>query len=326
MNTRVSKAFAALLVVSTAAPVLAQTAPPYPQPPPAYQPPPSYQPPPAYQPPPNYQQPPPDYRQQQPPPNYQQPPPDYRQQQPPPNYQQPPPAYPPAYAPPPPGYAPPPAQAAPQAAPPQYYQSQKSTQSAGIKYHPFRIELDGGYTMTTGKTDETLQGGGNVGIGLLIFPSESIPIGLRITGSWSNFNHTLASLAQSSQVYNQDISDGYTDIYGGDADLEIDLHMGHAVKEYFFGGFGYYKERTTLKSSTQQPGFICFFYCQPGYITVENTVAQNTSDWLQSWNAGMGFEFALHDPATLFIEARYMRIQQNGIKQEFIPFRIGLRF
>ena len=180
--------------------------------------------------------------------------------------------------------------------------------------------------MTTGKTDELLQGGGNVGLALLFFPSASFPFGLRIDGSYSNFNHTQASLGQSSQDYNQNISSGSTDIYGGDLDLELDLHMGHAVKEYFFGGFGYYRERTTLKSTVQQPGFICFFTCEPGYIAVTSTVAQNTTDWLQSWNAGMGFEFSLRDPVTLFIEARYMRIQQNGLKQEFIPFRIGLRF
>ncbi len=70
----------------------------------------------------------------------------------------------------------------------------------------------------------------------------------------------------------------------------------------------------------------CFFEFFIGYFPVVYTVEQHTSDWHNSWNAGMGFEFALEDPASLFIEARYLRVGPSSNRMEFVPIRVGLRF
>jgi opacity protein-like surface antigen len=61
-------------------------------------------------------------------------------------------------------------------------------------------------------------------------------------------------------------------------------------------------------------------------------VAHNTTGWLNSWNAGVGFEFALQDPVRFFVEARYQRITKSSSSSssdkmsEFVPIRVGLRF
>jgi hypothetical protein len=47
---------------------------------------------------------------------------------------------------------------------------------------------------------------------------------------------------------------------------------------------------------------------------------------MKSWNAGIGFEFALSDPATFFIDARFLRIKQGSTYMDFVPIRVGLRF
>jgi opacity protein-like surface antigen len=305
-----TKLFWALSVMAASASAVAQE--PYYQPPPNYQPPPSYQPPPNYQqPPPNYQQPPPNY--QQPPPNYQQPPPNY--QQPPPGYQQPPPGYqqPPPYPPPPPpGYQQPQTKSA---------QPQKNPQQ--LQYHPFRFQIEGGYTFTEGSLKDTLNDGGNVGAGITWFPSSVLPIGLRVDGSYSTFNLTQPALAAAGN----NLSSGHQNVYGGDADAEIDLPMTPRAREYFFGGFGWYRTQTVLKQTQYEQGLVCgFFFCEPGEIPVVTTVQKTTSDWVKSWNAGIGFEFALSDPVTLFIDARYITFEPYNSKTQFIPIRIGLRF
>jgi opacity protein-like surface antigen len=308
---------AALTPVAVAPAVIAQQSPPdYQQPPPNYQaPPPNYQ-----QPPPNYQAPPPNY-QQPPPQNYQQAPPNY--QAPPPNYQQPPPNYqapPPNYQPPPPGNPPAPA------VPPTAAQQRSWQQHYELQYHPLRAQIEGGYTVTAGDTQQALNDGGNVGLGLTWFPTSAIPLGLRVDGSYSRFGERQQSLAMASQALNTDVVSGHQDIYGGDADLELDLKMGPRAREYFFGGFGWYREQTVFRQATYEQGVICYYYCTPGSYLLYSTAERSTTGWLKSWNAGLGFEFALSDPVTFFIEARYLRIEPYSSRNEFVPIRIGLRF
>ena len=43
------------------------------------------------------------------------------------------------------------------------------------------------------------------------------------------------------------------------------------------------------------------------------------------WNGGVGMAFRLQGP-TLFIEARYTRIETSPRPLEFIPVNIGFRF
>ena len=198
-----------------------------------------------------------------------------------------------------------------------------------LQYHPFRAYIAGGYTITEGGAKDTLHDGGNVALGFNFFPSSTLPLGLRVEGSYSNFNQSLASLADAANTTGTNVVSGYTEIYGGDVDAELDLPMGPKAREYIFGGFGWYREHTVFKSSTLEQGLICYFYCTPGYVPVYYTSATSTSPWMKSWNVGIGFEFALTDPATFFIEARYLRFTQNqtsGNPSAFIPIRVGLRF
>jgi hypothetical protein len=201
------------------------------------------------------------------------------------------------------------------------------THSTGFRYHPFLLQIEGGYTITQDTASKALDNGWNAGFGFTWFPSSSVPLGLRVDGSYSRFDSTTQALNQAAQIYNNpNIAFGRQDSYGGDVDLELDLNMGSHVKEYFFGGVGRYREHTRFEQVTYQRGIACYYYCFPAFIGTSSIAAENTTGWLNSWNAGMGFEFALSDPARFFIEARYQRILPSTNKSEFVPIRVGLRF
>lgn len=48
--------------------------------------------------------------------------------------------------------------------------------------------------------------------------------------------------------------------------------------------------------------------------------------WRDSWNAGVGGEFALPGGGAFFLEARYQRIASRDSDMQFVPIRAGIRF
>jgi opacity protein-like surface antigen len=195
-----------------------------------------------------------------------------------------------------------------------------------LLYHPLTMQIEGGYSISEGSAARALDNGWNVGLGLTWTPTSALPLSLRIDGSYSRFSETDASLGLASQATGANIAYGYERLYGGDADARLDLRMGPRVREYFFGGIGWYRAQTTFKERTLERGLLCFYYCYLGYFPVDGIVSRTTSGWLHAWNAGVGFEFALEDPASLFIEARYLRLSPSSSRNEFVPIRVGLRF
>jgi Outer membrane protein beta-barrel domain len=213
--------------------------------------------------------------------------------------------------------APPPAAAA---VPPAVIASAR--RSAELNYHPFEFQIDGGYTVTAGMTNQDLDGGSNAGVGFIWFPTAALPLGLRVDGSYSTFNPT--SRVLSSTNY----SEGWEHIYGGDADVQLDLaHRSSRQKLYLLGGVGRYREQTRLKRIEWENGYICgWYWCVPGYFPAVTAELNTTSAWERSWNAGIGWEIALGPRTSFFIEGRYQRILPNNSHQEFVPIRVGLRF
>jgi opacity protein-like surface antigen len=193
-----------------------------------------------------------------------------------------------------------------------------------LKYRPFEVHIDGGYSVTTGVTNQFYDNGANAGLGLTWFPTSALPVGLRVDGSYSWFR----GKDQLVGLYGGQFTEANERIYGGDADLQLDLaHKSSRAKMYLFGGMGWYKEETRLRQVSIVSGTICgWYYCEYGYFPAVTAEQTNTSTWKRSWNAGFGMEVAVADHASFFIEARYQRILPNGTNMQFVPIRLGLRF
>jgi opacity protein-like surface antigen len=197
-----------------------------------------------------------------------------------------------------------------------------------LKYRPFEFQIDGGYTAVAGTTQQDLSGGANAGLGFTWFPTAALPLGLRVDGSWSRFGIKDHALSLEDPGF----TSGRNDIYGGDADLQLDLaHNSTRYKFYLLGGVGWYRVQTRLWQVTYQSGTVCgWYYCTAGYFPELTAERNTTTEWQKSWNAGLGWEMAVAPGTSFFIEARYRHFLagagSNGSHMSFVPVSLGLRF
>jgi len=288
------------------APAPAQGVPPASPPPAQYPPPPQYQYPPTQPATPQQQPPPPAVPQSPPPARYPTAP----------QYQYPPtqPATPPQQQPSPP----------PRYGNPQWEHSESSYPAGdnanGFHYHPFRFHIDGGGTLTEKSNAQDFADGWNAGLGFTWYPTSHLPLGLRVDGTYNQFNIRTPLLAQVAAENGTGIYHGIQRMWGGDTDLELDLHFSPYVRGYILAGGGWYKQETLFRKSYFDNGYDC------GWWSCGITVARYDTNWHFARNAGLGIEFAMGPDASFFIEGRYMRLNPTNAKSDYIPIRAGLRF
>ncbi len=194
-----------------------------------------------------------------------------------------------------------------------------------LRYHPFTAQVHTGYTVTEGAANTGLHDGWNVGFGFTWFPSAELPLGLRVDGSYSEFRQR-HQFVDSGSSFGPGVLFGHESVYGGDVDLQLNLPSNGWMRAYLLGGVGWYREHTRTRVASYETGIVCFFACYSGYVPAVSTVGSSTSDWLRAWNAGLGVEFSLGDPLSLFVEARYQRMGAESRHDEFVPIRVGVRF
>ena len=166
-----------------------------------------------------------------------------------------------------------------------------------------------------------------MGAGFTWYPTSHLPLGLRVDGTYNEFNARNLLLQQASETYMTHVDNGTQKIWGGDVDLELDLHFSPYVRGYLLAGGGWYRQQTTFRQTDYSPGFGCNWWgCGAGYYRSTGIVARYNTDWHFARNAGLGLEFAMGPIASFFVEARYMRIDPNDAKSDFLPIRAGLRF
>ncbi len=206
--------------------------------------------------------------------------------------------------------------------------SDSKSNAYGFQYHPLVFHVDGGATITQRFSENYFNNGWNAGGGLTWYPTSQLPLGLRIDGTYNEFGLRNELLQQASQAFNTTVDRGTQKMWGGDADLELDLHLSPYMRAYLLGGGGLYRQQTTYRDTGYVPGFGCGFYgCGPGYFRDTNVVAREESGWHFAPNAGFGLEFYLGPRTSFFAEARYMRLNSNdGLKWDYIPVKFGLRF
>jgi hypothetical protein len=206
--------------------------------------------------------------------------------------------------------------------------SDSKSNAYGFQYHPLVFHVDGGATITQRFSENYFNNGWNAGGGVTWYPTSQLPLGLRIDGTYNQFGLRNELLQQASQAFNTTVDRGTQKMWGGDADLELDLHLSPYMRAYLLGGGGLYRQQTTYRNTSYAPGFGCGFYgCGPAYFRYTDIVARETSNWRFAPNAGFGLEFYLGPYTSFFAEARYMRLNSNdGLKWDYIPVKFGLRF
>lgn len=191
-----------------------------------------------------------------------------------------------------------------------------------FRYHPFSVSVSGGPSITTGDVSQNFDDGGETAVGFSFFPSEALPVGIRIEGNYSWF------AARDQFLIANNANFGHQEVYGGDADLQFNLWpLNPRSRFYLFGGAGWYRERTTLHQVAPVSGTVCgFFFCGSGQFFAVSATARETTPWRDSWNAGLGWELALSDVTSVFVEARYRQIGPDGSREGFVPIQAGFRF
>jgi opacity protein-like surface antigen len=209
---------------------------------------------------------------------------------------------------------------------PSWIHSVDTYYSHTLQYHPFRVQVAGGGTITQRAIENDLSNGWNVGAGLTWYPTSHLPLGLRLDGIYNQFSPRGALLDQATARYQTRVDSGTIRMWGGDVDLEIDFHLGASVRLYLVGGGGWYRQQTTYRQQVAGATGCDWWRCGAGSGNVDAIVARDMSKWHFARNVGLGMEFALGERASFFVDARYMQLDPRRQKSDFLPIRAGLRF
>ena len=190
------------------------------------------------------------------------------------------------------------------------------------EYSPLRWYLMGGANVPLGNTSDLLQSGYNFGFAVT-WREPGHPVGVRFDLNYASNNATRELQNQGSVATGLNITGGWADTWSASVNLEAQHLFSRTTYGYVIAGVGAYY--TQVQLTEYGYGYVCnpwWGYC---YYGNGNAVVASTSTTRFGWNGGVGMAFRLQGP-TLFIEARYTRIETSPQPLEFVPITIGLRF
>jgi len=187
--------------------------------------------------------------------------------------------------------------------------------------------LNAGYSATTGRTSDFLDGGWIIGGGLTWKPWQDRPFGLLAEINYSRYDATnqliqLANLQQDTVR----IDDGDTEIWSFNVNGVYKIPFNTWSRGYVTAGIGEYYRNVEMTQTVLLGGFYCdpwWGFCYPGVFPGDAIVSSQSTTRF-AWNAGIGVEFPLAY-GSWFIDARYHRIETSE-PTEFIPIQVGFRF
>ncbi len=194
-------------------------------------------------------------------------------------------------------------------------------------WQPVHWHLEAGYSPTLGQTSQYLDGGWTIGGGLTWQPHPGTPLALRADLDYSYFYATRNLIAINEQANQTQIDNGYGEVFGLNVDGEYRMALGPTTQAFALAGIGVNHRRLALTQTVAVGTYFCdyyFGYCDYGLAPGDVVVASADTTRF-SWNAGVGLDFDLRNGQTLFIEARYMRLETSH-PTEFVPITVGLRF
>lgn len=194
-------------------------------------------------------------------------------------------------------------------------------------WEPVRWHVDAGYSPTIGQTSQYFHGGFTIGGGLTWQPRPTEPFALRADLEYTQFDATRNLIAVNEQADGIEIDQGYGEVFGLNVDGEYRVALSDRMSGFALAGIGVDHMRVALTQTVAFGDYYCdpwFGYCSYGLVPGQVVVASGGTTRL-AFNAGFGVDFALGDGQTLFVEARYQRLQTPQ-PTEFVPLTVGLRF
>lgn len=196
-------------------------------------------------------------------------------------------------------------------------------------YQSLRWDIAAGGNITQGTTSQYLDNGWTFEAGLTWFPAYQSLVGVRLDVNYSRFDATHQFIERSTRFANTEIDGGLGRIWGGDADLVLHFPLGQRAYGYLLGGVGTYQRQIELTQKVLASGYFCDLWwgvCGFGYAPFDSVVSRTTTATHFAWNAGAGVEWPVSPTTSLFIEARFVRINPADERTELVPITFGLRF
>src|SRR5688572_3962055 len=166
--------------------------------------------------------------------------------------------------------------------------------SAAQAQTPVSFGLGGGLTLPLGDFGDAAKMGFH-GMGLVEFQPASLPVGIRLDGSYHRVG----------------FSDLFEDVVG---EGNHQIIMGTLNGVYTF---------TTAPESKFHPYIVAGVGMYNAKANVEN--ADNDSETKFGINGGAGFNFGMGS-ASVFVEGRFHNIFTEGSSTNFVPITLGVRF
>jgi opacity protein-like surface antigen len=196
-----------------------------------------------------------------------------------------------------------------------------------LSYHHFRVQVEGGRTITEGSLDHYLDNGLNLGLGFTWQPIAHLPLAFRADGMYERFEMRPPLLAQASAYFGTRVDEGSSKMWGGDIDAELYFPLGSAARLYLLGGAGWYDQQNSYRQLAFASGQVCGLTgCSSGVSQTSTLVGRLSTGMKFEKNAGVGMEVAIGDRASFFVDARYVRFSPSGARRDFIPIRFGVRY
>jgi opacity protein-like surface antigen len=190
--------------------------------------------------------------------------------------------------------------------------------------NPVRWHVMGGFNEPTGSTNDLLNTGYNLGLGVTFHQATS-PLAFRVDFAYSRNNASQAGVGQAnSESQGLQITGGWAETFSLSGNLEYRVPFSPTIFGYLIGGGGLYYNRFSLTEYGY--GYVCnpwWGYC---YLASGNVVVASHDVTKFGWNAGAGMAFRLGNGSQLFVEGRYTEVQTSPEKFKFIPILVGLRF
>ena len=191
---------------------------------------------------------------------------------------------------------------------------------------PFRWHVEGGYSVTTGRTRDYLDNGFILSGGV-DWRQPGSQFGLRAQAHPSVHPASDKLIELGAQQTQLRVDDGSGTLLGLDLNGVLNVPLRAGKRAYLTAGVGVDRRRIELTQTVLLGGLYCDYwwgYCGFGVVPGDVLVARTSTTRL-SWNGGVGVEFPVRSGGSWFLQASYRRIE-TPVPTVYVPLQVGFKY